>query len=94
MADLRRRTGGRPFHVGECYVWAAISYLDSPTDYREYLARDSGRIRKLASTDIVMLDSLTECPGSGTKQRLASGWIVPTLLLLIAIVFLCLTWYS
>jgi len=24
-------------HVGDCYVWSEIYYLDSPTDYRECL---------------------------------------------------------
>lgn len=28
---------GGEFHVGDCRVWAEIFYLDSPTDYREYL---------------------------------------------------------
>jgi len=31
------RDGGQEFHVADCYVWAEIHYLDSPTDYREYL---------------------------------------------------------
>jgi len=30
------RIGGSAFHM-DCAVWAAISYLDSPTDYRESL---------------------------------------------------------
>jgi len=29
--------GGHPMHVGDCYVWSEIYYLDSPTDYRECL---------------------------------------------------------
>jgi hypothetical protein len=33
----RERDGGQEFHVGDCYVWAEIHYLDSPTDYREYI---------------------------------------------------------
>ena len=28
---------GTSCHIGDCYVWAEIFYLDSPTDYREYL---------------------------------------------------------
>jgi hypothetical protein len=27
-------------HVRDCYVWTEISYLDSPSDYREYLPQD------------------------------------------------------
>jgi len=29
--------GGYPVHVKDCYIWSEIYYLDSPTDYREYL---------------------------------------------------------
>jgi len=29
--------GGTTVHVGDCYVWAQIRYLDSPTHYRECL---------------------------------------------------------
>ena len=32
-----RQAGGVPVHVRDCYVWAEIRYLDSATDYREYL---------------------------------------------------------
>lgn len=28
---------GTSFRVRDCYIWAEIFYLDSPTDYREYL---------------------------------------------------------
>ncbi len=44
MGDRRENTvrqrsqiGGTSFHVGDCHVWAEISYLDSDTDYRESL---------------------------------------------------------
>ena len=29
--------GGNPTHLSDCYVWIEILYLDSPTNYREYL---------------------------------------------------------
>jgi hypothetical protein len=29
--------GGSAVHIDDCQVRAAINYLDSPTDYREYL---------------------------------------------------------
>ena len=53
MADLveHKDVAGTSFHVRDCYVWAEIYYLDSPTDYREYLPRGSG------FGDLVMLDS-------------------------------------
>jgi hypothetical protein len=39
MRDLSRQEwiGGNGSHVGDCYVWAGINYLDSATDYREFL---------------------------------------------------------
>ncbi|HXY10204.1 MAG TPA: hypothetical protein VEI52_20345 [Terriglobales bacterium] len=47
--------GGSAVHVGDCYIWAAISYLDSPTDYRECLPH--GRRRTLRfDNELVMLD--------------------------------------
>jgi len=30
--------GGHAVHIGDCYVWAEIEYLDSASDYRECLA--------------------------------------------------------
>ena len=29
--------GGATYRVGDAYVWSAIFYLDSPTDFRECL---------------------------------------------------------
>jgi hypothetical protein len=39
MGDLSRQEwiGGNWSHVGDCHVWAEINYLDSATDYREFL---------------------------------------------------------
>lgn len=49
------RAGGRAFYVADCYIWAEISYLDSSTDYREYLP-----IKKTnwssGADDLVLLD--------------------------------------
>ena len=43
MADLveHKDVAGTSFHVRDCYVWAEIYYLDSPTDYREYLPQST-----------------------------------------------------
>ena len=37
MAYESESDGGTTVHVGDCRIWAEIFYLDSPTDYREYL---------------------------------------------------------
>ena len=42
--------------MADCFIWAAIFYLDSPTDYRECLP-----FQQLvhATGDLVMLDDVT-----------------------------------
>jgi len=47
---------GTTFHVGDSYIWSEIYYLDSPTDYREYLPQD-GAIAPAARGELVMLGS-------------------------------------
>ncbi len=47
---------GEGIHVGDCYVWAEISYLDSLSDYREYLPKDASRESR-ADEEFVTLDS-------------------------------------
>jgi len=44
-----RHAGGSAFRVSDCRVWAEINYLDSPTDYREYLPGARPRPRKKAN---------------------------------------------
>jgi hypothetical protein len=55
------QTRGTTTHVGDCYIWAEIYYLDSTTDYSECLAP---RIRKIGPDvgDLVMLDEITPSP--------------------------------
>jgi hypothetical protein len=48
---------GRDFRVRDCYVWAEIHYLDSPTDYREYLARPVVRAHARTRSEFAILDS-------------------------------------
>jgi len=36
----RKEIRGEAIHLGDCYVRAEIYHLDSPTDYREYIAND------------------------------------------------------
>jgi hypothetical protein len=42
--------------IGDCHVWAEIYYLDSRTDYREYLPQPCAQRRAVAG-DLVMLES-------------------------------------
>jgi hypothetical protein len=58
LADYPRMSGESEggIRIGDCYVWAEIYYLDSPTDYRENLAQHCARQCPVAD-DLVMLDS-------------------------------------
>ena len=67
MSNLGKGLGRRDFHVGDCYVWAEIHYLDSATDYREYLPRHVGQPRQAKGDDLVMLDSQV-------KSAVAQKW--------------------
>lgn len=48
--------GGSAVTVGDCQVWAEINYLDSATDYREYLMDDQPRLDNAHESELVMLD--------------------------------------
>lgn len=65
MANRLARTPGKDMelHIGDCYVWSEIHYLDSSTDYRESLLKDVEK--PLAGReDLTMLDSSSVCwPG-------------------------------
>ena len=61
MTD-QRTTHGEGIHVGDCYVWAEISYLDSHTDYREYLPEHASRESR-ADEEFVTLDSEAKTHG-------------------------------
>jgi len=56
MFNLKKEIGGDVFYVGDCYIWSAIYYLDSPTDYREYLP-PHGVSPLISRDDLIMLDS-------------------------------------
>ena len=60
-----QRIGGNTFHVGDCRIWAEIYYLDSPTNYREYLPQHCS-LRTVG--ELQMLDDITS-PISALKPR-------------------------
>jgi hypothetical protein len=62
--DLTRKEswiGRNGSHVGDCYVWAEINYLDSATYYRELLPRNAPSPMP-ASGELVMLDDRAAFP--------------------------------
>ena len=84
MVNPGRQIGGECFHVGDSYVWAVIQYLDSPTDYREFLPQQPSQF-PLVNSELVMLDS--DSRGSAMDR------VSVTLVLLISAVILLLTLY-
>jgi hypothetical protein len=56
MAEIikAKDVAGQCFYVRDCYVWAEIFYLDSPTDYREYLSQN--KKKPVAGESSIMLD--------------------------------------
>lgn len=55
------QASGAPSHVGDCYIWVEIYYLDSATDYRECLV-PKPRNPQSDFGDLVMLDETTPPP--------------------------------
>ena len=54
--------GGGTTHVGDSYVWAEIYYLDSPTDYHEYLRNSVLKWSRAASVGFITLDNARLAP--------------------------------
>jgi hypothetical protein len=81
-ADYSRvnRECGGDIHIGDSYVWAEIYYLDSPTDYREYLPQHCAQQCPVAG-DLVMLDSSVFSQTSRARHLLL--WPVVPLCVLI-----------
>ena len=85
MADLTRTNniGGDAFHIRDSYIWAEIYYLDSPSDYREYLPHNQLRRESFASADLTMLDSSKQ--SKRTAENRPSGWALPIFFGLLAL---------
>ena len=53
------RISGSTTRVADCYIWAGISSLDSPTDYREFLPKANKDVRKMpGGNEFVLLDDI------------------------------------
>jgi hypothetical protein len=74
--------GGQEVHIGDCQVWAGIFYLDSPTNYREYLSQNCGVHSLRSKETLVMLD---EVPSQWNIRSLF--WLLPVpMLFLVAFI--------
>lgn len=74
MADLNQAEKN-PLHHQDWRVWAEINYLDSPTEYREYLPNASIQNRAI-SAEFVLL-SASKRPSKGRR------WILPVITCLV-----------
>jgi hypothetical protein len=59
MTD-QKTIGGQTIHVGDCYVWAEIYYLDSSTDYREYISNPIPQRRVATGGEFSTLDNASQ----------------------------------
>jgi len=82
------RIGGTVAHIGDCYVWAEIYYLDSPTDYRELLPNDK-RLPPPPGGGLVMLDHAVRVPQTMVNACLGGAFLalVALLTLVLMLVF-------
>jgi hypothetical protein len=83
----RKQIGGEAIHVGDCHVWAEIYYLDSQTDYREYVPQKKVRFH---SDELVLLCPSTSSPRSDLRSVLASA--TPLLFFVISWLFMYFIW--
>jgi len=83
MRDLSRQElprpekwiGGNGSHVGDCYIWVEISYLDSATDYREFLPCNAPAPMPPIG-ELVMLDDGAAFPRINLSWLLAAcSWL-------------------
>ena len=69
--QITHRLAGNEFHVSDCHIWAEIWYLDSPTDYREFLDENtspaSARELQGPVSELQMLDELPS-PGAALAR--------------------------
>jgi hypothetical protein len=70
MTD-RKEIGGGTIHLADCYVWAEIHYLDSPTDYREYMSNHVSQPSAASGDEFITLDNAGRFPWRRVAQFLA-----------------------
>ena len=74
--------GGSAVHIDDCYVWAAISYLDSPTDYREYLPHDRLELPAASDSELMMLEARSHTLWPALRIVAITAFLICTFLLL------------
>jgi hypothetical protein len=80
---------GQEFRISDCYVWFEINYLDSATDYREYLPQRRIGIAPapaILDDDLILLDSSSHSCGGDSCLCVA--------LLALFVTICCALWYE
>lgn len=77
MSDFLKEgdVAGTSFRVGDCHIWAEIAYLDSLTDYQEYLPKNDARAPS-SEGELVMLDSAEPDPKTFTIVAVSGGVVL------------------
>jgi hypothetical protein len=90
MINQEKQISGESYHVRDCYVWAEIFYLDSATDYREYLPEDSVRPLTPLHAGFVLLDDSGSDRGKLTTSRTPAALVLFSCALLCLVIYLCI----
>jgi hypothetical protein len=90
MINQEQQIGGEPFHVRDCYVWAEVFYLDSATDYREYLPDYSVRPPTPLQADFVLLDDIGADHGTLRASTTPVALMLFSCALLFLVIYLCI----
>jgi hypothetical protein len=91
MLNQYKQIGRDHVRIRDCYVWAEISYLDSTTNYREYLPRRQTHPPVGLTHELVVLDVPMRWWNS--NQRPCEGWKIPGFFFIIAGLLLGLLLY-
>lgn len=84
MSNLYPENTSGTFHVRDCQLWAEIDYLDSPTDYREFLPGQRARADMPDRSEFVMLETQNQSPKrAGTRVSVVVMVMVSMLIFLL-----------
>ena len=86
MSHLDKDVGGNSIHISDCFIWSAIYYLDSATNYREFLPESHIRPRPASHDELVLLDTSTITRGCHSLVPMA----ILALLALVGYLLWCL----
>lgn len=82
MLNPGREISGECFHVGDSYVWSEIRYLDSATDYRDFLPQRPIQ-PTVINSELVMLDSRRSAITKGGVVL----WLIPVVIIMLVLYF-------